>query len=71
MSAQPLLVVWEVLGHLDLLLDASAITERVTDDGSTYGVADSAISDIASPLEPPGGGAPVPIDRHGPDNPTR
>jgi glyoxylase-like metal-dependent hydrolase (beta-lactamase superfamily II) len=70
-SGQPLLVVWEVLGHLDLLLDASAITERVTDDGSKYGVADFAISDVAPPLEPPGGGALVPVDRHGHGNPTR
>jgi glyoxylase-like metal-dependent hydrolase (beta-lactamase superfamily II) len=29
---QPLLVVWEVLGHLDLLLDACAVREAVTDD---------------------------------------
>ena len=29
---QPLLVVWEVLGHLDLLLDADAVREAVTDD---------------------------------------
>jgi glyoxylase-like metal-dependent hydrolase (beta-lactamase superfamily II) len=31
---QPLLVVWEVLGHLDLLLGAHAVTERVRDGGS-------------------------------------
>ena len=36
---QPLLVVWEVLGHLDLLLDAGRVHEQVTEDGSTYGVA--------------------------------
>ena len=30
---QPLLVVWEVLGHLDLLAEAGAVTERVADDG--------------------------------------
>ena len=29
---QSLLVVWEVLGHLDLLLDADAVREAVTDD---------------------------------------
>jgi glyoxylase-like metal-dependent hydrolase (beta-lactamase superfamily II) len=29
---QPLLVVWDVLGHLDLLLDAGAVREAVTDD---------------------------------------
>ena len=38
-AEQPLLVVWEVLGHLDLLLDAGRVEEHVTDDGSTYGVA--------------------------------
>jgi glyoxylase-like metal-dependent hydrolase (beta-lactamase superfamily II) len=38
-AEQPLLVIWEVLGHLDLLLDAGVISERVTDDGSRYGVA--------------------------------
>jgi glyoxylase-like metal-dependent hydrolase (beta-lactamase superfamily II) len=36
---QPLLVTWEVLGHLDLLLDAGRVHERVTEDGSTYGLA--------------------------------
>jgi glyoxylase-like metal-dependent hydrolase (beta-lactamase superfamily II) len=40
---QPLLVVWEVLGHLDLLLDAGRVQEQVTDDGSTYGVASFAL----------------------------
>ena len=29
---QPLLVVWEVLGHLDLLLDAGRVREQVTED---------------------------------------
>jgi glyoxylase-like metal-dependent hydrolase (beta-lactamase superfamily II) len=38
-AGQPLLVVWEVLGHLDLLLDAGRVEEDVTDDGSTYGAA--------------------------------
>lgn len=38
-SEQPLLVVWEVLGHLDLLLDEGAVTEQVLDDGSRYGKA--------------------------------
>lgn len=38
-AGQPLLVVWEVLGHLDLLLDAGRVEEEVTDDGSTYGAA--------------------------------
>jgi glyoxylase-like metal-dependent hydrolase (beta-lactamase superfamily II) len=36
---QPLLVVWEVLGHLDLLLDAGRVREHVTEDGSPHGVA--------------------------------
>ena len=43
-NEQPLLVVWEVLGHLDLLLDAGSVEERVTDDGSTYGVASFALA---------------------------
>ncbi|WP_053227347.1 MBL fold metallo-hydrolase [Solirubrobacter soli] len=41
---QPLLVVWEVLGHLDLLLDAGRVREQVADDGSTYGVASFALA---------------------------
>ena len=44
-AEQPLLVVWEVLGHLDLLLDAGRVEEHVTDDGSTYGVASFALTD--------------------------
>jgi glyoxylase-like metal-dependent hydrolase (beta-lactamase superfamily II) len=43
-SDQPLLVLWEVLGHLDLLLDAGRVEEQVTDDGSTYGVASFALA---------------------------
>src|SRR5215207_783417 len=42
-SEQPLLVVWEVLGHLDLLLDAGRVDEHLTEDGSTYGVASFAL----------------------------
>jgi hypothetical protein len=38
-AEQPLLVVWEVLGHLDLLLDEGAVSEEVFDDGSRYGKA--------------------------------
>jgi glyoxylase-like metal-dependent hydrolase (beta-lactamase superfamily II) len=30
---QPLLVVWEVLGHLETLMSAGLVTERVDDDG--------------------------------------
>jgi glyoxylase-like metal-dependent hydrolase (beta-lactamase superfamily II) len=43
-SEQPLLVVWEVLGHLDLLLDAGRVVEQVTDDGSPHGVASFALA---------------------------
>ena len=43
-AEQPLLVVWEVLGHLDLLLDAGRVEEQVSDDGSTYGVASFALA---------------------------
>jgi glyoxylase-like metal-dependent hydrolase (beta-lactamase superfamily II) len=39
LTQQPLLVVWEVLGHLDLLLDAGSVSEEVVDDGSRYGKA--------------------------------
>jgi len=70
-SGQPLLVVWEVLGHLDLLLDAGAVTERVTQDGSAYGVADFALSDDRTNTELPGGGAVVPVDRHTRSDPSR
>ena len=38
-AEQPLLVVWEVLGHLDLLLDDGRVSEQKTDDGSRYGKA--------------------------------
>lgn len=40
---QTVLVIWEVLGHLDLLLDAGRVEERVTDDGSSYGLASFAL----------------------------
>src|SRR5207247_2920355 len=43
-AEQPLLVVWEVLGHLDLLLDAGSVTEEVTDDGSRHGLASFALA---------------------------
>jgi glyoxylase-like metal-dependent hydrolase (beta-lactamase superfamily II) len=36
-AEQPLLVVWEVLGHLDLLLDAGTVSEEIVNDGSRYG----------------------------------
>jgi hypothetical protein len=38
-AEQPLLVVWEVLGHLDLLLDQGAVAEQILADGSRYGKA--------------------------------
>ena len=38
-AEQPLLVVWEVLGHLDLLLDEGTVSEESLDDGSRYGKA--------------------------------
>jgi glyoxylase-like metal-dependent hydrolase (beta-lactamase superfamily II) len=70
-TEQPLLVVWEVLGHLDLLLDAGAVTERVTDDGSAYGIADFAIADDEANIELPGGRAVVRSGRHARSNPPR
>jgi glyoxylase-like metal-dependent hydrolase (beta-lactamase superfamily II) len=33
---QPLLVVWEVVGNLELLLDVRAVAERVGDEGSLF-----------------------------------
>jgi glyoxylase-like metal-dependent hydrolase (beta-lactamase superfamily II) len=50
-AEQPLLVIWEVLGHLDLLLDAGVIRERVTDDGSRYGAATFAANDRSTGKE--------------------
>ena len=52
-TEQPLLVVWEVLGHLDLLLDAGRVEERVTDDGSTYGVASFALASTTTTSHTP------------------
>jgi glyoxylase-like metal-dependent hydrolase (beta-lactamase superfamily II) len=43
-AEQPLLVVWEVLGHLDLLLDTDVIDERVADDGSRHGIASFSVT---------------------------
>ena len=55
-AEQPLLVVWEVLGHLDLLLDAGAVTEQVTDDGSRHGLAAFALAPApAGAGDPPSG----------------
>jgi glyoxylase-like metal-dependent hydrolase (beta-lactamase superfamily II) len=33
LDEQPLMVVWEVLGHMDLLIDAGMVAERIGDDG--------------------------------------
>jgi glyoxylase-like metal-dependent hydrolase (beta-lactamase superfamily II) len=33
LAEQPLFVVWEVLGHVDLLIDAGVAAERIDDDG--------------------------------------
>ena len=52
-SEQPLLVVWEVLGHVDLLLDAGRIEEQVAADGSTYGVASFALAGTTTPTRTP------------------
>ena len=36
MTEQPLLVVWEVVGNLELLLEAGAVAERAGDAGSVF-----------------------------------
>jgi glyoxylase-like metal-dependent hydrolase (beta-lactamase superfamily II) len=53
-SEQPLLVVWEVLGHLDLLLDEGKVGEQKFDDGSRYG---KAWFSLREPTEPSRGDA--------------
>jgi glyoxylase-like metal-dependent hydrolase (beta-lactamase superfamily II) len=35
-ARQPLLVLWEVLGHLDLMLSEGALDERRSDDGNSW-----------------------------------
>jgi glyoxylase-like metal-dependent hydrolase (beta-lactamase superfamily II) len=56
---QPLLVVWEVLGHLDLLLDEGAVSEQIFDDGSRYGKAWFWLQEQAtSRADDPNGAAP-------------
>jgi glyoxylase-like metal-dependent hydrolase (beta-lactamase superfamily II) len=45
-ARQPLLVVWEVLGHLDLLAAQGGVTERLDDDGR----ARFALSDQRAPV---------------------
>ena len=36
MTEQPLLVVWEVVGNLELLLETGAVAERTGDAGSVF-----------------------------------
>ena len=60
-ARQPLLVVWEVLGHLDLLLDAGKVREEIADDGTTYGTASFALATTNAPL---GGGRPARASQH-------
>lgn len=48
LAEQPVLVVWDVLGHLDLLLDAGEVSEQVLDDGSRYGKAWFSLRDAAT-----------------------
>jgi glyoxylase-like metal-dependent hydrolase (beta-lactamase superfamily II) len=53
-AEQPVLVVWEVLGHLDLLLDGGSVWEEIRDDGSRYGKSWFAVSQAGSRSEPRG-----------------
>jgi glyoxylase-like metal-dependent hydrolase (beta-lactamase superfamily II) len=66
---QPLLVTWEVLGHLDLLLDAGAVTEHTTQDGSRYGKARFALR--ATRNDNPGGGGHAAAGRYAHRGPRR
>ena len=53
---QPLLVVWEVVGNLELLLAAGAVAERVGDRGSVFeltAAARGAATDRAQAAAPP------------------
>jgi glyoxylase-like metal-dependent hydrolase (beta-lactamase superfamily II) len=54
-AEQPLLVVWEVLGHLDLLLEEGKVSEEKIDDGSRYGKAWFSLGEpSAAPHDPDG-----------------
>ena len=53
-AEQPLLVVWEVLGHLDLLLDEGTVAEQKFDDGSRYGKAWFWLPERSDGPPPPG-----------------
>lgn len=55
-SDQPLLVVWEVLGHLDLLLDDGRVSEQKIDDGSRYGKAWFSLPEQSPAHQDPNGG---------------
>lgn len=50
-AEQPLLVVWEVLGHLDLLLDGGSVWEEIRDDGSRYGKSWFALCEVGARAE--------------------
>jgi hypothetical protein len=54
-AEQPLLVVWEVLGHLDLLLDEGKVSEEKIDDGSRYGKAWFSLGEPSSAPHDPNG----------------
>jgi glyoxylase-like metal-dependent hydrolase (beta-lactamase superfamily II) len=55
-SEQPLLVVWEVLGHLDLLLDDGRVSEQKLEDGSRYGKAWFSLPEQSAARDDPNGG---------------
>jgi glyoxylase-like metal-dependent hydrolase (beta-lactamase superfamily II) len=55
-AEQPLLVVWEVLGHLDLLLDDGRVSEQKIDDGSRYGKAWFSLPEQSPAHQDPNGG---------------
>jgi glyoxylase-like metal-dependent hydrolase (beta-lactamase superfamily II) len=59
-AEQPLLVVWEVLGHLELLLAAGHVVERRQDGGSLFELARDGRA-AARPRRPPAAGR---RDRH-------
>ena len=73
---QPLLVVWEVLGHLDLLLDAGLVSEGLGDEGTARfeltragpppGTPASRLRAARRNHQPgrPGGGRPARASRH-------
>jgi glyoxylase-like metal-dependent hydrolase (beta-lactamase superfamily II) len=56
-AEQPLLVVWEVLGHLDLLLDEDGVSEQKLEDGSRYGKAWFSLREESPARPTPNGGS--------------